>query len=93
MQRMNSSLAPVIATLPFGEIRAGFMKNTRGDIFYLGTHGRETIAFPILSDGSISRHADVSALEHPSRRVNLVDPAGIKIDVGNLKWTEEKADP
>ena len=88
MKRMNNLQVPVIATLPFMEIECGFMRDNRGNIIFLTTHGRETVPFPVLEDGSISKHGDVDALT-PYRRVSLVDPKDIGIDINRLLWTNQ----
>ena len=92
MERMNSPSAPVIASIPFDEVKCGFMKDGRGNIIFLMPHGQDTIPFPVLKDGSISQHGDISALQPPGTLVNLINASNIGINTDNLRWTKEKAD-
>ena len=90
MERMNNPDVAVIATKPFGKIRSGFMKKSNGDIIFLGTHGRETVPYAVLVDGTISMHGDVSNLMGVDRSVDLVHPTSLGINPSEIRWTNTK---
>ncbi|OHA09109.1 MAG: hypothetical protein A3B37_01020 [Candidatus Sungbacteria bacterium RIFCSPLOWO2_01_FULL_59_16] len=80
---MIAPQAPVIARLPYGRVESGFMRNHRGEIFFLWTHGRETIHSPVLEDGTIYPSGDFL---WPDQVVNLVHPRDLGIS--EIRWAE-----
>ena len=82
MMLMTAPQAPVIARMPYGEVGCGFMRNDLGQIFFLWTHGGETVHNPVFEDGTVSRHGD--DFLWPEQMVNLVHPKDIGIT--EIRW-------
>lgn len=74
--------------MEFGRVEHGFTRDHRDRIYFLAAHGRETIPYPVLEDGSISRYADLDALKAPFIVVQLVHPEALGI--AELHWTDAK---
>lgn len=87
---MRNTKAPVVGKQPFGEIEFGFMRDLSGRIFFLKTWGRETVPFPVLEDGRISKHGAMGALEFPTTTITLVHPK--ELGITEIRWADEEAD-
>lgn len=84
MGLMRAPKVPVIARLPYWEVEYGFMRNAWGGIFFLAPHGRETLSFPVLEDGTISPRGDFGIF--PETVVDLVSPKDLGIT--KLRWAD-----
>jgi hypothetical protein len=89
--QMKRPDAPVIARIRYGEVRHGFMKDAAGRIFFLTSHGQETIPSQVLEDGTVLSRSNLEGLQHPYQFVDLVNPKDVGIDVIHLRWTEAPA--
>jgi len=88
MDQMTKPDATVIDSQQYGRIEHGFMKDKKGKIFFLATHGNTTIPFPVLSDGSVLKRSNLEGLCYPHEVVDLVHPSELGIDPANLRWTD-----
>lgn len=76
--------APVFVRMSYGDVEYGFRKDRMGQIFFLATHGRETISFPVLEDGTISPHGDFGTF--PETVVDLVHPK--ELGISEIQWAK-----
>jgi hypothetical protein len=69
--------ARVVERMPFGMLATGFFVKGK-EVFYAMQHGRWTFHFPVLEDGTVSRHGGGPAI-YPGEAVDIIDPASIGI--------------
>lgn len=77
MKQMVNREAPVLEHVRYGTIENGFMRDEQGRIFFLTTHGHDTLHFPVLEDGSIS--STRWGVRFPTEIVTLIHPRDLGI--------------
>ena len=83
MNQMKAPQARVIGRVPYETVASGFMREGNGEIFLLLEHGRATIKWPVLEDGTVLNKGEV---EYPGCIVELVNPADLGITA--IRWTQ-----
>lgn len=85
MEQMINTGAKTHLTMPFQDAESGFMRDHGGKIFFLCTHGRQTMPFPVFRDGTISNQADLDMLLIlAGKKVKIVHPKDLGIT--EIKW-------
>jgi len=86
MKQMENSSAPIIARMGFGRLSSAFFKRScEGDkVFFVGPSGNMHFVFPVLEEGSISRHGKGDDQPYPSEDVAVLDPKDLGI--AEVKW-------
>jgi len=87
MKQMVAPQAPVVEQIPFWRMTDGFFRRTiGGEIFFGENYAGRMCHFPVLEDGSISKHGHQFISDEET--VNVIDLSALGIK--ELKWTEER---
>ncbi len=87
MERMRAPDAPVLDRRPYGRIEFGFMRNSDGEIFFLAPHGRDTLSYPVLKDGSLVACAEFGTFD--LIEVDLIHPKDLGFAPGEkIRWVK-----
>jgi hypothetical protein len=82
MQQMTAPHVPVLEHARYDTIEHGFMRDSQGRIYFLTTHGHDTLHFPVLTDGTISRQN--WGIRFPTEIVTLIHPNDLGIT--KFRW-------
>jgi hypothetical protein len=91
MKQMVAPTATVFERVPFGTIAAGFFRYGRdGKVYFAQQWGKETLHFPVLADGRVSRHTGTSVgvpIIFPHKIVEVI--TGSNLGIGDINLCDD----
>jgi len=88
MQQMVNSSAPVLERIPFGRLSGGFFRRScdQGKVLFAGQSGHMVFSFPVLEDGSISKHGHGCDQPECLEEIEVIDPK--ELGIAEIKWAD-----